>query len=93
MIKPGQIIEITLVRPNMVTEYQEKGYDGKVGQKIKVKAEDLSMSSHKKFIISVIIVERNLKELYILIHALKLNIIIKMRVLNVVVQSVQKKLV
>lgn len=48
MIKPGQIIEITLVRPNMVTEYQEKGYDGKVGQKIKVKAEDLSMSSHKK---------------------------------------------
>lgn len=48
MVKPGQIIEITLVRPDMVSQYQQKGYECKVGQKIEVRAEDLSPSSHKK---------------------------------------------
>lgn len=48
MIKPGQIIEITLTRPDMVLQYRNKGYEGKIGQKIQVKAEDLSHQLHKK---------------------------------------------
>ena len=50
MIKPNQKIKIRLVRPNLVEYYTQKGYKGKTGEDIIVKAEDLTPVSHKKIV-------------------------------------------
>lgn len=48
MLLPNQEVEIDIRRHNLCEYYQSKGYDVKLGQKIKVKAEDLMPTSDKK---------------------------------------------
>lgn len=51
MLVPGQEIEMSVLRSDLVEYYRSKGYDVQPGKKFKIKVEDLTPGSNKKVLV------------------------------------------